>query len=79
MTDTELSRLPPAERIERYRDLATDSRRLAQSAITPSRQNFLLFVAYEWERLAADTEAYLARKKKSAMEKNRVRPERTPS
>jgi hypothetical protein len=56
VTDTELSRLPPAERIKRYRELALDSRRLAQSADDQDRQTILLHIADQWDSLADDLE-----------------------
>jgi len=54
--NVELSRLPPLERIKRYRELAMDSRRLAVSAKAPDRQRCLLAIADQWEHLAADLE-----------------------
>jgi hypothetical protein len=59
-TNTELSRLPLAERIQRYRELALNSRRLARGANTAERQKLLL-VADQWESLAADGEHHLER------------------
>jgi hypothetical protein len=59
-TNTELSHLPLAERIRRYRELALDSRRLAHSVTTAERQQLLL-VADQWESLAADGEHHLER------------------
>jgi hypothetical protein len=63
MNETELCRLPPAERIKRYRELAQESRRLAQSNPDLDRQRILLFMADQWEGLAADAEKRAQRRK----------------
>jgi hypothetical protein len=65
MTGTELARLPLAERIKCYRELAQDSRRLAQAATAPERQGLLLALANQWERLAIDVEQRIAQRNSS--------------
>jgi hypothetical protein len=60
MPDTELFRLPPAERIRCYRNLAGDARRLAQSAVYLERRMLLLVLAHQWEGLAGNLESQAA-------------------
>jgi hypothetical protein len=48
--------LTPARRVKRYRELALESRRVAQSTPFPEGKAFLLMIADQWEKLAEDTE-----------------------
>jgi hypothetical protein len=50
---TELSDLPPAKRLQRYRQLASDARHEADRAKGAVRQSYLL-IAEQWDRLAAE-------------------------
>jgi hypothetical protein len=63
MADAELSDLPLTERVRHYRELAMNSRKLAQSAANQDRRDLLLLIAEQWERLAGDDEQRLARGK----------------
>jgi hypothetical protein len=55
---TELSELPPRERIKRYRDFAIHARREAQSSKGDLRVSFLT-IADHWDRLATSIEVQL--------------------
>jgi len=56
---TELSKLPPAERVKRYRELAKEARREAEQASKDEREAFL-HVASAWDRLADIAEQVFA-------------------
>jgi hypothetical protein len=53
-TLTDLSDLPPHKRMLRYLDLAAEARREAARSPDAARQSYL-FLAEQWERLAAYT------------------------
>jgi len=57
---TELSDLPPARRIERYRELAEQARLSALRTEGEIRQAYLL-LARQWAKLARDTAERLTR------------------
>jgi len=52
---TELSELPPVQRVERYRALAADARREASACNGAMRESYLL-MAHHWEILARAVE-----------------------
>jgi hypothetical protein len=52
--------LPPAERVDRYRDLARKALKEAESAKGEARQ-MLMHLAESWDRLASLTEDMVAR------------------
>jgi hypothetical protein len=53
---TEMSELPPLQRIERYRALAADARREAAACNGALRESYLL-MARHWDILAKAVEA----------------------
>ena len=53
---TEISELPPLQRIARYRALATDARREAAACNGAMRESYLL-MAHHWDILAKAVEA----------------------
>jgi hypothetical protein len=57
---TELSDLPPKERVEKYRQFATDAEAWAQRSQGQARQSYLL-IAEQWRKLAEEIEGRIAR------------------
>jgi hypothetical protein len=62
---TALSDLPPIERIDRYRALASDARRQASACSGAMRESYLL-MAHHWEILAKAVEGTASRLKASS-------------
>ena len=56
---TEMSELPPLQRIDRYRALAADARREASACNGAMRESYLL-MAHHWDILAKAVEAKVA-------------------
>jgi hypothetical protein len=53
----DLANLPPAERAVRYRELADEAKRYAESAGFPKTREAYLLMAQQWIRLAEDLES----------------------
>jgi hypothetical protein len=52
----DLFNLPPPERLQRYRELATEAEAFASTMITPGSRDGYLTVANHWRELAAQLE-----------------------
>ena len=57
---TELSDLPPSERIQRYRELAAAARKEAAGTTGYHRESYLT-LADDWDRLASTLETWIER------------------